>query len=130
MHEKHFDRWMKLKESIHNKNCIRTFNEGEIWWCGVGENVGVEINGKSKLFSRPVLVVKKLSKNGFLGVPLTSKEHIGSWFASFIFQNKKQTASLAQIRVMSASRLYNKMGRIPYSDLEIVKNGLYELYFK
>ena len=58
----------------------------------MGENVGIEINGKGKRFLRPVLILKKLSKNGFLGVPLTSQEHKGNWYANFIFLDKKQFA--------------------------------------
>lgn len=94
----------------------------------MGENVGVEINGKHESFSRPVLILKKLSRFGFIGIPLTSQEHEGDWYASFIFRDKKQTAALAQARVMSVSRLYKRMGTIPNSDLEIVKAGFGRLY--
>jgi hypothetical protein len=37
---------------------------GDIWWASIGENVGSEINGKSRLFSRPVIIFKKLA-HGF-----------------------------------------------------------------
>ena len=108
---------------------FRTVKGGEIWWCAVGENVGVEINGKNEEFSRPVLVLKKLSKYGFMGIPLTSQEHVGSWYVEFVFQDKKQTAVLAQARVISVFRLYKKMGTVPNSDLEMVKRGFRKLYF-
>ena len=72
--KKDFKGWMKLKEKIHKKGSFRTFREGEIWWCKVGENVGSEICGKGKDFLRPVVVVNKLSKYNFIGVPLTSKK--------------------------------------------------------
>lgn len=126
---KDFDGWIIVKENMHNAGRVPDIREGEIWWCAVGENVGVEINGKNDVFSRPVLILKKLSRYGFLGVPLTSQEHIGSWYVSFEFKNKKQYASLAQIRVLSVCRLYRKMGMVPESDLEIVKNGFRKLYF-
>ena len=70
--EKHFDKWNRLKTNLHNDAKLPKIDEGDIWWCSVGENVGVEINGKSDFFSRPVLVLKKLSRYGFLGIPLTS----------------------------------------------------------
>lgn len=95
----------------------------------MGENVGVEINGKNELFSRPVLVLKKLSRFGFLGVPLTSQEHEGSWYVHFDFRGRMQTAVLAQAKVMSALRLYDKMGQLPMSDLELVREGFRALYF-
>ena len=66
MEEKDFDGWIKVKENVHYYGRMPNIKEGEIWWCAVGENVGVEINGKSDAFSRPVLVMKKLSRFGFL----------------------------------------------------------------
>ena len=117
MEEKHFGEWIGLKEKIHFGNSMPKINEGDIWWCGCGENVGIEINGKSASFSRPVLVMKKLSHQGFMGVPLTSQTKVGSWYAA-----------LCQARVMSTSRLYSKIGRIPDSDLSMVRKVFCELY--
>ncbi len=125
---KRFKEWIGQKQYLHNINHIRNIREGEIWWCAIGENVGVEINGKSKVFSRPILVFKKLSRFGFLGIPLTSQPHQGSWYANFVFKDKKQAAALAQIRVMSVARLYNRIGTLPASDFEIVKDGFKKLY--
>ena len=126
---KDFKGWISIKENIHTVGRVPDIKEGEIWWCAVGENVGVEINGKNEIFSRPVIVLKKLSKYGFLGVPLTTKMHTGNWHVPFVFQGKNQYASLAQIRVFSVSRLYKKMGMTPDSDLRIIKEGFKELYF-
>lgn len=128
MEEKHFGEWIELKEKLHRGNSAPKISEGDIWWCGVGENVGIEINGKSRRFSRPVLVMKKLSSQGFMGIPITSQEKTGSWYAAFEFLNKKQFAAVCQARVMSASRLYEKIGQIPKSDLELVKEAFHELY--
>ena len=51
MEEKRFEEWFELKES-HTTGRVPDTREGEVWWCAVGENVGVEINGKSKTFAR------------------------------------------------------------------------------
>ena len=128
MEEKHFKEWIDLKEKIHFSNSAPKINEGDIWWCGFGENIGIEINGKSSRFSRPVLVMKKLSRQGFMGVPLTSQEKTGSWYAKFEFLGKNEYAAVCQARVMSTSRLYSKIGRIPESDLGIVKKAFHELF--
>lgn len=125
---KDFSGWMGVKENIHFTGRVPDIREGEVWWCAVGENVGIEINGKNDVFSRPVVVMKKLSKYGFLGVPLTSQKHEGTWFVPFVFKEREQYASLAQIRVLSVSRLYKKMGMIPNSDLELIKDGFKNLY--
>jgi len=127
--EKHFDEWIGLKRTLHNMNRLRAVHEGEIWWCAMGENIEVEINGKNDVFSRPVLVFRKLSRYGFMGIPLTSQLHTGDWYVSFVFKGKKEVAVLAQARVISVARLYKRMGMIPDSDFELVKKGFARLYF-
>lgn len=97
-------------------------------WCGFGENVGIEINGKNDLFSRPVLVFKKFSQYGFLGIPLTSQPHEGTWYAHFRFHGKEQVAVLVQQRTFSSSRLYSKMGRIDEMDMRRIKEGFHRLF--
>lgn len=123
-----FDDWIEVKKGVHSEGKRPTISEGEVWWCAVGKNVGIEINGKSERFSRPVLIFKKLSKLGFLGVPLTSQNKIGSWYASFEFQGKRETAALCQIKVISVSRLYKRIGKIPETNFAIVKNAFLKLY--
>ena len=127
--EKHFKEWILVKINIHEKGIVRNIKEGDIYWCAVGENVGVEINGKSETFARPVVVLKKFSRYGFMGIPLTSQHHEGSWYASFEFKNKIEYAVLAQARVFSVSRLYKKMGELSGSDFDIIKSGFKKLYY-
>lgn len=128
MEEKHFDGWIKLKSDLHRVGRLPTIKEGEVWWCAVGENVGAEINGKNSVFSRPVLVFRKLSRYGFMAIPLTSKPHSGSWYANFNFQGKKQIAALAHARVISAARLYTKIGRIDDTDMTVICEAFRALY--
>lgn len=96
MTTKCFGDWIEVKGDLHRMAVVRRIKEGEIWWCAIGENIGVEINGKSKTFARPVLILRKLGKYSFMGIPLTSKEHSGDWYAKFYFRHKAQYAALAQ----------------------------------
>ena len=128
MNEKHFDRWIGLKEKIHFSYSKPWISEGEIWWCAMGENVGVEINGKNSRFSRPVLVMKKLNGESFMGVPLTSQRKTGIWYSKFNSLGKEEYAALCQARVMSVSRLYSKMGEITQVDLRKIKKDFCALY--
>ncbi|MBQ3318689.1 type II toxin-antitoxin system PemK/MazF family toxin [Candidatus Saccharibacteria bacterium] len=123
MEEKRFREWIELKERIHFSNSLPKIKEDDIWWCSFGENVGIEINGKNKLFSRPVFIYKKLSRFGFIGIPLTSQDKTGSWYVKFDFQNKPQTAVLSQIRTFSVSRLSSRMGRLDKSDARKIRNA-------
>jgi mRNA interferase MazF len=126
---KNFLEWIGLKEKIHNAKYVPPlFKEGEVWWCALGENIGIEINGKGSMFSRPVLVYKKFSKDGFLGIPLSTKDRSGSWYVKISFQGKESTVNLSQIRAFSASRMYDKMGELEDNDRVKIKDGFLRLY--
>ncbi len=76
--EKDFDNWNLKKKSLEGRDKKFLFNESEVWWCSVGLNVSVESCGKGAEFQRPVLVLKKLSKNSFIGIPLSTQEK--TWY--------------------------------------------------
>ncbi len=124
-----FLEWIGLKEKLHNsKHLPPLFKEGEVWWCAMGENVGIEVNGKGKAFSRPVYIYKKLSRNGFFGIPLSTVSKIGSWYVEISFKEQKIIANLAQCRVMSCLRMYEKMGDLDEVDISKIKDGFLRLY--
>ncbi len=125
---KRFLEWIGLKQKIHESGMPHFFNEGEVWWCALGENIGVEVNGKGDMFSRPVFVYKKLSREGFMCVPLSTKTKEGSWFIKITFQGKEQVANIAQARVISSSRMYEKLGELDEKDVEKIKSGFLRLY--
>ena len=55
--QKDFDGWNKLKKAIDASDDQRLYvHEGDIWWVRLGVNVGYEIDGKQREFSRPVVV--------------------------------------------------------------------------
>lgn len=80
------------------------------------------------MFSRPIYIYKKLSKNGFLGIPLSTQIKKGSWYVSINFKEKIIIANLAQVRVLSSSRLYEKMGELDDNDSEKIKTAFSRLY--
>ena len=128
MEEKHFIEWINLKEKLHFNARVPRILEGEVWWCSFGENIGVEINGKSEYFSRPVLIFKKLSHLGFMGIPLSTQTHEGAWYVQFRFQGKNICAVLSQAKVFSTARLYNRLGQVAEDDLEKIRGGFEQLY--
>ena len=84
--------------------------------------------GKDADFARPIIIYKKLSRYHFLAIPLTSREHEGSWYVSFLHRGKKQIAVLSQVRVLSLKRLYRKIGQIDDADFERIKKAFRKLY--
>jgi mRNA interferase MazF len=74
---KDFDSWNTLKKRIHDSERRLYVKEREIWWCNLGLNIGTEIDGKNKIFERPVLVLKGLSAESAFILPLTTKHSTG-----------------------------------------------------
>lgn len=127
---KNFLQWIGLKEKIHNKtHHPPLISEGEIWWASVGENVGSEINGKSKLFSRPIIIYKKLAHGFYFVIPTTTQPRTGTWFVDFKQHGKEMKACLHQTRSIDYRRLFSKLGRLDDTDFKNVKRGFKNLYF-
>jgi mRNA interferase MazF len=126
---KRFLAWIGLKEKLHDTTHKPPLvSEGDIWWASIGENVGSEINGKSDLFSRPVVILKKLSHGFYFVVPTTTRERSGTWFVAFRQQAKRMVACLHQARAIDYRRLSSKLGTIDDEDFERVKAGFRNLY--
>ena len=90
----------------------------------MGANVGFEQNGKSESFERPILVLRKFSKDMFLGVPLTSKIKTGFYYFDLTEAGIKSSVILSQVRLMSSKRLLRRMGFIPTEIFVQVKERL------
>ena len=128
---KQFAKWIILKERLHNQaHKPPLVSERDIWWASVGENVGSEINGKSELFSRPVIIFKKLSHGLYFVIPTTTQSKEGSWFVQFEHKGIKMTACLHQARAIDYRRLSNKIGRIDTADYQRAGEGFARLYTK
>ena len=126
---KRFLEWIGLKERLHDtKYQPPLVSEREIWWASVGENVGSEINGKSDLFSRPVIIFKKLAHGFYFIIPTTTQQRQGSWYVAFRQQDKDMIACLHQARGIDYRRLSSKLGELDDSDFARIKAGFDSLY--
>jgi mRNA interferase MazF len=120
--------WCKIAIFLRGKDGKILFKEGEIWWCNVGLNVGVEIFGKGKRFTRPVLVFKKFSSESFLGIPLTSHRKQGSWYAPICFAGIEATAILNQALAFDRVRLTERMGTLNSDSFQSIRQAFIDLY--
>ena len=126
---KKFLEWIGLKEKLHSQNYEPPlFKENEIWWCYVGENIGVEVNGKSDKFTRPVLILKKYDKYSFFGLPLSTKNKTGTWYAPIYFLGISQVVVLSQSRMFDYRRLDRKMGELDALEVSCVKEAFVALH--
>ena len=119
---KRFAKWLSLKQRLDSQSHTPPlFKEGEIWWCFIGENVGVEICGKGDLFTRPILILRRYNQYSFFGLALTTKQKTGKWYFPIEFNGKRQNVVLSQGRIFDYRRLKEKMGQIPEIYLTIIK---------
>jgi mRNA-degrading endonuclease toxin of MazEF toxin-antitoxin module len=107
--EKDFDRWNELKKNLNSGASIGHVHEREVWWCSIGLNIGSEQDGKNELFERPVLILRKFSRETVLAVPLSSKIKEGNYFLGFTHEGTSFTALLLSIKEISTKRLQRKM---------------------
>lgn len=122
-----YDNWNSKKKEIANRKSDIVFSEGDIWWCSVGINIGTEVFGKGENFRRPILVLRKLSHDACIGIPITSKEKIGTWFQEIKFNNQINWAMLYQIRMIHINRFQRRLAVIDYNSLLAVKEKLQQL---
>lgn len=119
---KDFDEWNKVKKETNTADRTIMIKEGEIAWCKVGLNIGDETYGKGEFFSRPVLIIKKFSKNTFWGLPISKQFKKGSWY--FYLKHIDRTVILNQMRLFDRKRLSEKIFVISEAQLEDIKNKI------
>lgn len=124
---KPFEEWLIVKKSTHEQQRFPLFAEREIWWCRVGVNIGIEIDGKGRPFSRPVLIIKKFSRSMFLGIPTTSKTKTGTWYSQIKIEENPSNLILSQLRVFDSKRLQRRIFTIHETEFEQIKKQLGQL---
>ena len=123
------DLWNSIKKELATKKITNfKFFERDIFFMSIGQNVGYEQYGKGDVFLRPVIVLKKLSKYTFIGIPLSSQEKTGNFYFKFIFKNIDNYALLNQVRVFDIRRNKYFSGRISNSDFEKLKKQFIKLF--
>ena len=115
---KKWDRWLVQKKQLNKRGVRRWFKSGEVWWVSVGVNIGFEIDGKGRDFSRPVLILKK-DRRMFLGIPLTgTTRNIASHYTL-----KNDSLVFSQARWFDINRLLRKKEKISEKKLLKIKKA-------
>jgi mRNA-degrading endonuclease toxin of MazEF toxin-antitoxin module len=127
---KRFLEWIRIKSALDaNSHQAPDVFEGEIWWTSLGENIGNEIQGKDRNFTRPVIIYKRLSRTFYFVIPVTTQPHKGTWFVSYDFQGKSVTACIHQARAIDYRRLYSLLGHMDKASFARVQEAFRKLYF-
>lgn len=119
---KNFDAWNERKKKLHEGDKEVLFHEREIWWCALGVNIGFEQDGTNEHFERPVLVVKKFSRDVLWVLPLTRSEKRGRYYVPISVGDSNSAVVLSQFRLISAKRLQRYMHKLPQGQFrEIIR---------
>ena len=125
--EKDFDKWNEKKKDIDDIVSKIYFNQWDIWWCSLWRNIKSESFGKWENFRRPILVLKKLSSDSCIAIPLSTKIKTWTWFTQYDLHGTKYTALLYQIRMIHKNRFWKKVGQLDEADFENIKKSLADL---
>jgi mRNA interferase MazF len=121
---KDFDQWNRLKKALDRRERYPFASPGEIWWCALGLNVGIEINGKHEHFERPVVILRAYNTEMLKAVPLTTRPKRGKFYFEVKAEGIESYAVLTQGRVISARRLLRKVGKLDSEQLEMMKGAM------
>jgi mRNA interferase MazF len=123
-----FVSWTKLKIRIHIQDIAKFPKEREIWWASLGQNVGVEINGKNEKFERPVLVVKTYNLDSMLVLPISSKIKEDDYCFKFLNNNGEENIiNISQLKSVSVKRFIRKIYKMDNEKFAEIKEKLKSL---
>lgn len=127
---KRFDVWFKIKLQLDNFTTYPKFQEGDVWWCHIGENVGHEECGKGNKFLRPVIVLKKFNNRIFFGIPTSSKMKDSPFYRPTMIKGNRVSALISQMRLFDVKRLLYRQGKISPNELALLKKDFIKLLIK
>lgn len=116
--QKDFDTWNEKKKRLHNEADNLLYHQGEIWWCYLGVNIGFEEDGTGKEAERPVVIIRRFSRQLCWVIPLTSSLKKNPYYTSAgIVDGIPASAMISQMRPIDTKRLVNLIG--------IMESGLF-----
>jgi len=126
---KDFRGWANYQQELEQRDTPRRpFQEGQVWRCAIGLNIGVELDGKSRRYWRPVIIVRKFYATFFIGVPLTSSAKNRPYHIPLTVKGKGGYAVVNQLRAMDARRLQQYLCTLAPDEFEAVRSAVTNLF--
>ncbi len=125
-----FDEWNEVKKLISKKKRALYIKSREIFWVKIGKNIGDEEFGKGKDFLRPVVIIRQLTNDLFVGVPTTTtikKDNDYFHKVSYVDvsdKNISSTAMLLQFKTFSKKRVLSKLGMVNKKEFKMITDKL------
>jgi len=131
MNASDFDKWNDVKKQTNINKRNLGVKPREIFWAKIGVNVGDEEYGKGDMFSRPILIIRQLTSDLVLAVPLTTTIKDNDYFHSFQFNTKKgissNSAMILQIKTFSKKRITSKIGKLNIDDFKKIQDKIVKM---
>lgn len=126
--KKDFDEWNKQKKKVDTQLAPPFPNEREVWWCKLGVNIGSEENGSGYAYARPIVILRGLSMETCLVIPLTtsSDKHRLRPYAGVVGERKAR-AILSQMRVVDTRRFTSKIGYLDKDIFEEIRKAVKDM---
>ncbi|MDO8521907.1 MAG: type II toxin-antitoxin system PemK/MazF family toxin [bacterium] len=125
---KDFDGWNENKKKINQRADSPFYHEREIWWCTFGINVGFEQDGSADEYRRPALILKGLSAQTCLVIPLTTstKRHAMRPSVGKV-EGQGAHVLLSQMRVIDTKRLVRKIEYLNIKTFERIRKAVKDM---
>ena len=126
--KKDYQSWHIKKGLLDQRSTRPYFDERQIWWVAIGQNIGDEEDGKGEDFARPVLIVRKFNQNLFYGLSLSTTSRRGRYYLPLNCLNGTvSVALLSHLRDYDTKRLLKKHTVVSREDFAALKGRLSEL---
>lgn len=104
------------------------YHTREVWWVHLGLNVGFEQDGMGEYYKRPVLILRGLSRNVCIIIPLTTSEKRNMFYVDAgVVAGKSAAAIISQIRLIDTKRLVEKIATMPVKEFEVIRKSVRDL---
>ncbi|MEA2017816.1 MAG: type II toxin-antitoxin system PemK/MazF family toxin [Campylobacterota bacterium] len=129
----HYDKWNEVKKYTQQNKRKLGIKQRDIFWAKIGLNIGNEEYGKGKDFVRPVIIIRQLTGDLFIGIPTTTtKKEDNDYFHTINYidktnQNIESSAMILQQKVFSKKRLLSKIGTVNGENFKTIIDKLKKL---
>lgn len=120
---KDFLGWLRIKMITNYHKERPLFNEKEVWMANIGENIGFEICGKGEDYVRPIIILKKYSKNFFLGICASTKSKDNKYYIKYTEGENTRSAMISQVHSFDSKRLKYRIMTLSDSDFNQIKSA-------
>ncbi len=124
---KQYDEWNEIKKQTQQINSNLCIKAREIYWTRIGINIGNEEYGKGSDFVRPVIIIRQLTHDLFIGVPTTTTiKSNNDYFHNISYREKinhtvvQSSAMILQQKVFSKKRLLSKIGTVNKEEFKVI----------